>query len=871
LERRTSYAHQPDGGAAQRLAPGGGYLIYIDAWQRHLSAIEAPTIREVALGGPDTATRAQTIAQIRALPLPPSSPFDWGCGSTIDTWDTLIHAKRPTLAARSDPQLAPASLCEIAATAGYRRLENQLYRVEVHEGGSTPTFKWSRENGSVAYAVVSVSVDTGLQQTTVKVAARGRDSNLDAAVHDRVELIDDDADLVNRRGAMFEYVKDGNDELELVLAGVPTGSLGQDPTRHPLLRRWDHKPDIAGTNVLPLVEGVWIELEDGVQVRFGPGGQYRSGDYWQIPARTVTADVEWPRNDDGDPISRTPSGIADAYCRLGIVEVATDGGITVVSDCRELFPPLTEMEQLLYGSGDGQDAAPNSLLPQPLAVRVSRGKVPVAGRGIRFEIQSGGGSISTAGSSFDTVTDADGQALCDWRLGPGATSPTRFQRVQASLLDNNGEPLPGQYVVFCATASLTLRYVSGDGQSIAPGTALPFPLETQAVNGADGVAGVTLNAVVEQGGGAIVGPDTLVTGADGLAGFGWQLGNGGPQRVRVDMIDADGQVVQRLSFDATASTGSATRGCDVTIGKGGNFETLTVEVLRSLLKQGNACICFLPGTHDVDELKAGGSNERSLSLHGCGRASIVNLRGPLTLTGFVSLELRDLAITASGETNVELQKNGAVRVTNLLLDHSENEAKAAALSISGAQSVGVTGCEILSRFPAMAALFEDIETSCRVAGNTFVGQVSFYGAAGGAPAPDLIKKLAARKSVRLTANDSQLTFCNNELSQLTIATVLAKKLSASNGTAADVFATAVVQGNTFTELNNVFVAGLLAVATNAFIAPAPDNSTFGVLFATRATAVGNLGLVLRHDAILQFVVTAPTNFAKDANQIEVQP
>jgi photosystem II stability/assembly factor-like uncharacterized protein len=870
LETRASYAHQPDGGAVQRLAQGG-YLIYLDAWQRHMSAIEAPSIREVALGGPDTATRAQTIAQIRALALPPSSPFDWGCGSTIDAWDALIHAKRPTLAARSDPQLAPASLCEIAATAGYRRLENQLYRVEVHEGGTAPTFKWSRENGSVAYAVVSVSVDTTLQQTTIRLAARGRDDNLDVAVHDHVELIDDDAELVNRSGVMFEYLKDGNDELELVLAGVSTGSLGQDPTRHPLLRRWDHKPDIAGTDVLPIVEGVWIELEDGVQVRFGPDGQYRPGDYWQIPARTITADVEWPRNDDGDPISRAPSGIADAYCRLGIVEVAADGGVTVVSDCRRLFPPLTEMEQLLYVSGDGQDAAPNSHLAQPLAVRVARGKVPVAGRGIRFEIQSGGGTISAAGSRFETVTDADGQALCDWRLGPGATTPTRFQRVQATLLDNNGESSPGQFVVFCATASLSLRYVSGDGQSAAPGNPLPFLLEAQAVNGADGIAGVSLHATVEQGGGIIIGPDTLVTDAEGQAGFGWQLGNGGPQRVRVDMIDADGQIVQRLSFDATAAAAATTRGCDVTIGKGGNFETLTVDVLRSLLKQGNVCICFLPGTHDITELQISGSNELSLSLHGCGRASRVNLRGPIALAGFASLELRDLAMSASGETNIELQKNGAIRISNLLLDRSKSAAKAAALSISGAQSVSVTGCEILTKFPTMAAMFENIEATCRVVRNTFVGQVSFYGEAGDAPAADLVKKLAARKNLRLTANDSQLTFCNNNLSQLTIATALAKKLAATNGTMADVFATAIVQGNTFTELSNLFVAGLLGFAINAFSASPGDNASYGVMMATRATALGNLALVLGASAPLQFVVPAPANFAKDANQIEVEP
>ena len=76
-----------------------------------------------------------------------------------------------------------------------------------------------------------------------------------------------------------------------------------------------------------------------------------------------------------------PAGIADAYCRLGIVEVDGDGSVTVVSDCRELFPPLTAMEQLLYVSGDGQDAAPNALLPQPLALRVARGTVPIAGRG----------------------------------------------------------------------------------------------------------------------------------------------------------------------------------------------------------------------------------------------------------------------------------------------------------------------------------------------------------------------------------------------------------------------------------------------------------------------------------------------------------
>ncbi len=553
LETRTSYAHQPDGGAGERLVPGT-YLLYLDAWQRHVSALEAPAIREVALGGPDTATRARTIAQVRALPLPGASPLDWNCDSSIDAWDALVGLSRPRLAARAEPQLAAANLCEIAATAGYRRLENQLYRVEVHEGGASPSFKWSRENGSVAYAVVSVTIDATAQQTTVRVAARGRDTNLDLAVHDRVELVDDDAELTLRAGMLLEYVADGDDELELVLAGVPPGALGQDPSRHPVLRRWDHKPAVAGTNVLPIVEGTWIDLEDGVQVRFEAGGVYRPGDYWQIPARTITADVEWPRDDDGDPIAREPAGIADAYCRLGIVEVDASGTVTVMSDCRELFPPLTALEQLLYVSGDGQDAAPNALLPQPLALRAARGTVPIAGAGVRFEVESGGGLVGdgVTGSpwQYETTTDENGLAECRWTLGPGIGAPARYQRVRASLLDADGQALPGQAIVYCATATMLLQYVSGDGQQAAAGANLPQPIEVRAVNGGDGVAGVVLTAAVEQGGGAIVGPASVTTDPDGYASIGWRLGASGPQRLAVRLADESGSELQRLGFNA---------------------------------------------------------------------------------------------------------------------------------------------------------------------------------------------------------------------------------------------------------------------------------------------------------------------------------
>jgi photosystem II stability/assembly factor-like uncharacterized protein len=872
LETRSSYAHQPDGGEPARLARGA-HLLYLDVWQRHLSALEAPPIREVALGGPDTATRTQTVVQVKALELPAASPFDWNCTSSVPAWDALVHAPRPRLAARSEPQLAPANLCEIAATAGYRRLENQLYRVEVHEGGANPTFKWSRENGSVAYAVVSVSVDAAKQQTVVRVAARGRDANLDAAVHDRLELIDDDADLSQRAGVLLEYLNDGEDELELVLAGVPRGTLGLDPSRHPVLRRWDHRPGVAGAQALPIIEGTWIELEDGVQVRFEPGGSYRAGDYWQIPARTITADIEWPKDGDGDPLAREPAGVADAYCRLGIVEIDSEGRLTIASDCRDIFPPLTSFEQLFYVSGDGQDAAPGQLLPQPLALRVARGTVPVAGVSVRFEVESGGGTLGAGpGGSwlYETTTDVEGQATCQWTLGPGAVTPSRFQRVRATLIDKDHLPTPGQVIVYCATASLELHYVSGDGQQGAASASLPYALEVRVANGGDGIAGAALRATVEDGGGSVVGPTTLTTDSQGLAAVEWQIGASGPQRLRVELLDDSGQVMQRQSFNAAIAVSSGGAGCEVTIGQGGQYAALDMELLAGLLATGGgrACICFLPGTHDVGTLEADGGLIGRLTLHGCGRASVLNLNGNLTLTGFAALEMRDLVIQGGVPgvvlPGVVLQGIADLRISSVDIESSQAGVNAPGLRVSGVQDVAVTGCAVTAALGSMAAVFENIGGSCRIDGNRFVGMVSFYGVAEVLP-PQLLQELfRIGKQLQVQSARASLLFSNNLLSTLTIGAALVKQLLAGN--ASGVFASAVVQGNVISESGSLFAAGLLSFSGNTLLA-LPQGLPYGVMIAHRAAANGNVAPIVGDQAQLLFATPASGGFAEAGNQV----
>ena len=79
----------------------------------------------------------------------------------------------------------------------------------------------------------------------------------------------------------------------------------------------------------------WITLADGVQIQFqpsAPGNQYRTGDYWLIPARVATGDVEWP-GDEGNPEALPPQGVEHHYAPLAIIN-SGDGNITMNAELR---------------------------------------------------------------------------------------------------------------------------------------------------------------------------------------------------------------------------------------------------------------------------------------------------------------------------------------------------------------------------------------------------------------------------------------------------------------------------------------------------------------------------------------------------------
>ncbi|MDQ3248356.1 MAG: DUF6519 domain-containing protein, partial [Chloroflexota bacterium] len=443
-------ADQPDlpALAGQTVTPTtpGLYLSYLDVWQRHITVLEDARIREVALNGPDTATRTKTVWQVKLARLPEAETPPT-CASEIEAWTNLVAAKTGRLRARAEATPPATTPCIVPPGAGFRRLENQLYRVEIHKPGGlgVATFKWSRDNGSIVTAWLDQ------QDDELIVSSIGRDEVLSFAPNDWVELSDDARELHGQPGTLVQLADAEGQVLTIdpntADINTATDSLNRvDFAVNPKIRRWDS--DGPQTVVLDAtVNDGWLKLEEGVEIQFAPGG-YQTGDYWLIPARTVTADVEWPQDgaNPPQPILQPPAGIEHHYCRLAIVE-RTAGEFLVQQDCRFLFPPLTALTNLLYVGGDGQSAMPLFALEHPLQVRVLNGNVPVAGANVLFTLIDGGGAINVASSPL--ITGAGGFAECTWTLGA-----TSAQRVEAVLLNSAGNPILGQVIHFNANLSV---------------------------------------------------------------------------------------------------------------------------------------------------------------------------------------------------------------------------------------------------------------------------------------------------------------------------------------------------------------------------------------------------------------------------------
>jgi len=338
------------------LKPG---LFYLDAFEHSVSPAQDDSLRESALMGADTSSRAILVWQVRKLT--PDETRDWnnvvipGLPHLPDIYDRAYLqlnlflrpgarlAARATLTETTDP-------CVISPDASYRGLDNRLFRVEIHEPGGLlngklagdPKFKFSRDNGAEVYPIRTI------EGTTVLLESLGRDQRTALRVNDWVEVVDDEVLLMQKALPLLQVLEVNRDDMTITLSDEPKENAGSKPALHPILRRWAGPPMPIRLRDEKKPKANWIDLADGVEVQFSLSTSYRTGfrtgDYWLIPARTATADVVWPRDAKGHALALAPHGVEHHYAPLE----RWDGGsgtAPAFTSLRRPFFPVTMLKK----------------------------------------------------------------------------------------------------------------------------------------------------------------------------------------------------------------------------------------------------------------------------------------------------------------------------------------------------------------------------------------------------------------------------------------------------------------------------------------------------------------------------------------------
>jgi hypothetical protein len=339
-EHPLRFSRQPDFPGAslpEEASESERYLVYLDVWQRHLTSIEDPDLREVALGGADTTTRTRTVWQVKLLALEAGDDEPDEKRDVLEEWRAFEELKSATARMRA------------RRTRSSVGLDNQLYRVEIHAvDAGRVSYKWSRDNGSIAFPLVGIEPGAAARHWVVSLPGLERDT-LALKAGDWVELADDVAVLNGISGPLLQVESIDSVHSQVLVQAASDLELEffSDPSRHPLLRRWDQNEAKNGAlhdGALTLdQEDGWIALENGIEVSFTRGGQYHPGDYWTIPARSLTASIEWPQTKSG-PQARPPHGIRHHYSLLAELGFGKEGW-QVTQDFRRVFVPAPVVER----------------------------------------------------------------------------------------------------------------------------------------------------------------------------------------------------------------------------------------------------------------------------------------------------------------------------------------------------------------------------------------------------------------------------------------------------------------------------------------------------------------------------------------------
>ncbi len=356
-------------------------LVYLEAWQQPVSAVEDNELFEVALGGPDSSER---IRRMRRVHVHENAQIgdceqDWqallntwaanGKGSLNDQGELVVDTK---LAIGFKPGSSD-DLCSPPVAGGYLGAENQAIRVQLVD---RTHFTWGFDNAAPLYRV-QVSNNGAGQPKIITMLTLPKDQAHWPVAGQIIELLPWSAVLDTNNEKLAEQSGflarvDGSydpDSKQLTIAASVPAGFGQGwtlrsdaphlgkPQPFFYLRVWNRGSDAVSPPAIPFVAGNPVDLgQTGLTATF-TGKDAHPHDYWIVAARPDSPNRVVPWMLEAGLGGRGPHGVRRFYTPLAVILWDNTTGVlapSVVHDCRQSFPPLTRIRTCCtYTVGDG--------------------------------------------------------------------------------------------------------------------------------------------------------------------------------------------------------------------------------------------------------------------------------------------------------------------------------------------------------------------------------------------------------------------------------------------------------------------------------------------------------------------------------------
>lgn len=331
---------QPDLPESGDLPATGPYVVYADVWDRSLTSIEDPGLRDAGLNGADTCTRTQTMLQIKT------------CATGVNPETDIPQKGNAALSLDLHENLETSDPCDPCAGlvgAGEGRVGNYLFRLEVHAvkgDAANPTgltLKWSSENGAEQYTAQSEGL---MPPGFVNSRYLYEFYNLTTEKHPGVHLTSGFTPRAGILKTTYEIPDGVSDPKDFVRRWDGYCELNRGGSTWTLADGWDKGVDLstgipaAQPGHVAVGPGLTVNLEAFLMKLELSGKTFVAGDYWLAPVREAVHSA-------GSSVcsGALPDGIEHHYLRLARVDGAGNLEAYPTVELRRLnFPPLTDLE-----------------------------------------------------------------------------------------------------------------------------------------------------------------------------------------------------------------------------------------------------------------------------------------------------------------------------------------------------------------------------------------------------------------------------------------------------------------------------------------------------------------------------------------------